>query len=355
MPRTTSSRAVWMDIIRGLAMLLVILGHSVEFPALYGYVLSHPLTSVGIPFRPFRMPALLVLSGLLLTKSLAKGLPRYYAGKIANIAWPFAVWLVLFFVLWGSPEILSLPLIWTDGSYLWFLVVVGICYLVGPLTRLIPPGLIVIGLLVMSQLVGDSFWIRQSYYGAFFFAGAWLATYSDSLVAIPRFVRWVCLGTAVTWSVYTTATHTHPHETVYGFALSCMGVLAAIVYFARARSTRAFGWLAWVGRHSIVFYVAHMPAILAVCLLVEPEEDVSTGVFVALSLLAGVLVPTVLALIRKPPVSWLFEMPLLVWAVDHLSARRSSRRGADVDAPASDKPGYPNVSSWRPVDARSEP
>ncbi len=73
------TRQTWMDLIRGMAVILVVLLHAAPGAAADpgaqgGWVLNNLL-------RSFRMSALLVLSGLLLQYSLSKG-------ENDNFVWP---------------------------------------------------------------------------------------------------------------------------------------------------------------------------------------------------------------------------------------------------------------------------
>lgn len=71
-----------MDAFRGAAILLVILQHSTGIPRTRGVSLKigiiESLTGV---LAPYRMPLLLLLSGLLLGPSLNKPLGTYFSGK----------------------------------------------------------------------------------------------------------------------------------------------------------------------------------------------------------------------------------------------------------------------------------
>jgi uncharacterized membrane protein YcfT len=85
-------RLGWLDSLRGLIILLVVVFHAeVVVGRQEGHWLGglHELNHV-LGF--VRMPALMVLSGILLSRSLAKGPTMHLRGKVAKIAWPYLVW-----------------------------------------------------------------------------------------------------------------------------------------------------------------------------------------------------------------------------------------------------------------------
>ncbi len=96
------ARLQWMDMLRGSAIVLVMLWHSSAVPVLYGARMPEAVRAVNMFFLPFRMPTLMFLSGLLLPASLRKPLPVYYAGKFAAIGWPYLVFVLLDRLLQGN-------------------------------------------------------------------------------------------------------------------------------------------------------------------------------------------------------------------------------------------------------------
>lgn len=98
----SKARLHWMDMLRGSAIVLVMIWHSSAIPVLYGASMPAPVRAVNMFFLPFRMPTLMFLSGLLLPASLRKPLPVYYAGKFAAIGWPYLIFVLLDRLLQGN-------------------------------------------------------------------------------------------------------------------------------------------------------------------------------------------------------------------------------------------------------------
>lgn len=121
-------RELWMDRLRGIAVLLVIAWHAFSIPTFFGVAMPATVLIANDALSTYRIPALLVLSGLLLRRSLAKPLPTYYLGKVRHIAWPFLVWSLIYWLANpGGVDGLSADY-WLGGSYLWYLLVIGFCY-----------------------------------------------------------------------------------------------------------------------------------------------------------------------------------------------------------------------------------
>lgn len=87
----SSSRMHWMDTYRGLAILLGVFFHAVgNFKSATGLSWISGFDHVSMFFDPYRMPFLLVLSGLLLQRALAKPLAHYLGGRCARSSGPFS-------------------------------------------------------------------------------------------------------------------------------------------------------------------------------------------------------------------------------------------------------------------------
>ena len=77
----------WMDGLRGLAIVAVVVLHA--------ELVAGPVPAVAAldaALAPYRMPLLVCLSGMLLQRSLAKGWRRHLRGKAEAVLWPYVVW-----------------------------------------------------------------------------------------------------------------------------------------------------------------------------------------------------------------------------------------------------------------------
>lgn len=243
--------------LRGASVLLVLLWHAFSIP----YEHMPPgIAWVMNVLSVYRIPLLLLLSGLLLAHSVRKPLGEYVTGKLRRIAWPLVVWsAVLLLVAWPDANPTS-PWFWLgDGAHLWFLGVLLACYAVCLLTRWVPPVAILAAWFVAMMLfdtriayVNNTLW-----FGLFFFAGASLHQILTWWVRMHWVAPMLFLIASMAWggyaaTVYAPLAHWRP------FLFSILGILAVVWFAYRAPRVR---WLEWVGVRSIVFYVAHVPII----------------------------------------------------------------------------------------------
>lgn len=297
-------RYLWMDRLRGVAVLLIIIMHAVTIPALHGATIVPAAELVSNFLQPYRIPALLLLSGMLLPKSVAKPMGQYYWGKLANIAWPYLVWCLIYLV--AAPETDGTSIwFWLGGSYLWYLVVILACYLIGPAIKVVSPLLIALGCIVVMLIADPSTnaFIRVLVNAPYFFVGAALMPVMPRILRAPGWLVAVASLGAVAWGVYSALLMGGvPRFHLAGGIMSVIGVLCLAWALNRIPSVT---WLEWVGRHSLEFYVAHFPAMLAAWHLgAKLLPDLAAY---AILLTAGVAVSALLAryLTRSP----LFRLP----------------------------------------------
>jgi peptidoglycan/LPS O-acetylase OafA/YrhL len=306
-----SARMVWMDGLRGIAIVLVLLWHATAIPVLRGVAMPEWIAAANDFFTPFRMPTLMFLSGLLLVRSLQKPLLEYYVGKLKFIAWPYALFALLHMLTFEQTAPIWHPYAWIATGYLWFLFYILVYYLIAPLLRWVPPIILPIVFFVAAYFVHEDRLHRMLYFAGFFFAGYVAARYRD------RFDRivgngWVALAGgigAIALGVWSSMNDIQYHSE-YAI-LSLGGILSAIYLMSKAGNARWTQPLQFVGRSSLVYYVTHFPlmnlAMVTLFALGIRESLVLAPVLFVFALGIG----TLLARYKKKPyVSWLFEAPI---------------------------------------------
>jgi surface polysaccharide O-acyltransferase-like enzyme len=306
-----TSRMVWMDSLRGIAIVLVLFWHAPAIPARFGLDMPVWVEVVNNAFLPFRMPTLMFLSGLLLVRSLEKPLPQYYLGKIQYILWPYLLWAALHNLTFEAVAPLWHPRAWIATGYLWFLFFILVYYLVAPLIRWIPPYLTPLLCFVGAFFVDNYLFDRMLYFGGFFFAGYLAARYRTTFDRIARngVVAAVSGAGAVLLGLWSTA-HDTQYRPEYAL-LSLGGIIAAVYVTSKAGDAAWTRPLQFVGRSSIVYYVSHFPimhvALIGLLAVGAAESAVVAPVLFLIALAVG----TVLALGKKSPwISWMFEAPI---------------------------------------------
>lgn len=326
------ARIGWLDSLRGVAILLVVVLHAGE--ALR--VAVGPTAGIdqfNLFLEPFRMPVLTFLSGILLPRSVAKAGPEYFAGKVSMVAWPYVLWSLIILTASGdlSPTGVA-QIFYLSPTYLWYLWFILIFYaLAFPLRRVPPLQLAGVGLGVCFMLPDGSRPETMAFLAAFFFFGAWCAQHARQIErTIERpWVLALALVSAVTVGVLNVAGRDvlYRPEFVWG-AVGALGVLCWL--FPRLPAGRATSALEFVGRYSIVFYVAHLGPIM-ITLALADAVGLAGGWFVLpVLLLAGVGVPLGLAWMystrKHVSVNLLFEVPALKRRPrDRVSRYRRSR------------------------------
>lgn len=302
------TRFHWMDALRGLAILLVILQHSTGVARVRGVELEIPFIELTTGLlAPYRMPLLLILSGLLLLPSLEKPLPAFMGGKVRKILWPYLFWGVVIACVTLSPDAALTVEYWRDGpSVLWFLTVLLIAYAFAPLSRWIPPILVSIGLIGLLLIVDPStnFYRRAIFWGAFFYFGAALHRVLPWLLA--RGVWFPALGGAIgiVVAIASAAGTLHvDHDAPLSAVLPLPGVLSLIWLASRLPRQRA---LEAVGRQSIVYYCVHAPVLILITQLWSDLATTSPLGFWLISLIAAIAIPALMARFTRA-FGWMFD------------------------------------------------
>lgn len=306
-----AGRQAWIDHARGMAAILVVLQHAGHYTAMYQEVPAW-FTDAMLAVAPFRMPVLMLLAGLFLERALRKGTGPYLTDKLRRLAWPFAVWTIISCLAAGTPErLLQLP-VWRGAGYLWFVVFLLAFFVLAVPLRRVPYLLVVSVALVISLLARDGSKHGEQLFVlmAYFFTGAFAGRHLQRCTALLRDRRalWLlpCAVAAAAASVLTGAVKFNPAW----FWLVLPGLAGLFALAMRVQSAAWSRAVGFVGRRSIVFYLANTPVykaslpLLAAAGLPQPAV-LSSALVLALCL------PLLLALAmeRSAAVALLFEFP----------------------------------------------
>lgn len=270
--RPSSRRHEWMDLLRGLSILLVVLFH-VSVTATEHFDIPAWSEWVNGAAAPLRMPTMMFLSGLLVSRSLAKGPRSYINGKIRMIAWPYLVWSVIMTVLMvgaagltgsGRTWAIILEAAYDPIGHLWFLYFIFCYYLIGLAARSVN-GWIPILLMVVLSAAGSATQMAPvlefGFLGAFFFGGVLLSSNKQATnpAAWPSWVKLLGGVALVAALGFGLAVENARFVTVM-IPVVALGILGAILV---ANTVAASAWLApirYVGRESLPYYLIHYPA-----------------------------------------------------------------------------------------------
>ncbi len=341
MAEAAAARDNSLDVARGVAMVLVVAGHSVR-----GLAAAHigERGTVG-PIDTFlylgRLPVFALAVGLLTPATVARLGPRTYLIRRATLLiYLFLVWTVIE----GTAEVLTTrwknkPVTWLDVlsiwrpiGHLWFmphLIVVTVLLLVAAPWRRstrtwlcsaavvavsmaawgTDPG--VIGLGGLGLLV---WYLFGAWVGADRFARFWRRFSTLALIVAGVVLVAVAIVMVVEWTP--TVPTTDSPRTVTSVAL---GVIAAVVEVAGtfalttawSRSPKLSAWIAYVGRESLPVYLAHIMVTAGVRIALVACGVTNMWVHLAVAVPLAVAFPLVLERVTRP-VPYLFVPPWVV-------------------------------------------
>lgn len=260
-PAMKADRQRWMDLLRGLAMFMVIVLHATLVIELFGKTAWPPFMAFSDLFAPFRMPLLVFLSGLLLDPSLKKGWGRYLEGKARRIAYPYLLWTLLYSqTIYDGPDDHTL---WIGASYLWYILFLLVYYCLALVTGKVPPLLIASGALVLSAFMpeGSKYYERFLDLMGMFFLGHAAIRFP---VLLERFTSrtWALAALPVAVGLSLLSLGGFDIRYKAELILPTLAGIAACIHFSRKLAGRPWTRpLEYMGEHSLIFYLIHYPLI----------------------------------------------------------------------------------------------
>ena len=311
------NRAVWIDGLRGTAILLVIVWHTMHYS---GASLRETwLWSASGQLGSLRMPLLFLLSGLFLSRALAKPGITFLYGKFANLAWPFFIWaLILIPLKFGYDGLFDVDR-WGTSTELWFMFYLLIYFGVAYFLKAFSFGLLAAASLIVTMTVApETLASKFGIYAIFFFSGAAIGPMLLRVRAGVTPARIFCLITLSALHIgiqllIPQGARTHLIVEPIPFLLTAVPLVAiATIVGCMFFGTQACAPLQWVGQHSVVFYLTHMPFLFLVKAITSPL-GVSDGWAAFFVLVASVAGGVFLVRLRKNPwVDALFLFPLQI-------------------------------------------
>ncbi len=329
-----SRRLDWVDIAKGLCIILVVLMH-----ATHGVDKALGTTSLIEPFiewaRPFRLPDFFLISGLFLAARIDRPWRAFLDGKVVHFAYFYVLWTHILLAMKapglineagirGFFELYVSTLVRPFGP-IWFLYLLAVYCIATKLLRRAPVPFVLISaalLHVKAPQTGafliDEFANRFVFFYAGYALSRYILTYADRLraVSMPLVMALILVWAALNSIAVTSGLASMPG---LDLAVSAVGIGAIIAFSVMLAQIDLGATLAYLGRNTIAIYVAFtifMSAVRVALLKLGPGLP---GEIVALAAtLAGIAGPLLAAyLVKGTPLGFLFERP--AWA--HLSHR----------------------------------
>lgn len=352
MADTTKTRHAWVDLAKGISIILVVMMHST-------YGVGEATGAVGFMHyilgfaTPFRMPEFFLVSGLFLSAVIARPWVHFADRRVVHYLYFYALWAIILIAFkhlvvdrdpLGAATLLA-SAIYEPYSILWFIYALAVFGLMAKLLHhLRAPHALVLVLAATASIAPVATPVSILNYTAeyfvYFYAGYALApaifTMARAIDARPA----LALAGLLVWAFANGALVFSPgHEVMPGLVVSgvdhipgahfVMALAGAVAICATAvllSRLVAVDWLRWVGAHSIVIYLSFvipMGVFRTVLLAVMP--DIDAGIASLMTLIVAVASPIVLYWIigRIGFGGFLFERP--AWA--HLPGAPGSRWG----------------------------
>lgn len=305
-------RTQWVDVARGLGIVLVVFGHAVAGVISAGLAAPDGLWSAAFYLvYTFHMPLFFFLAGLFVQARLKSDAGGFVQTAFTRVAWPYLLWSVIQLLVIASlgrtvntPADLSawrlVSLLWEPTSQFWFLQSLLILHL---LSRWLVPRigpLAVLGLLLLARGVVEwvelpSVLVATIRMGLFYGLGVWAGPVLLRMggryepvhvgrVATVAVTVWAVAAVVALWSG-----HTHSSLTAMPAALA--GGVALITVALLSRGGRAAAWGA-LGRASMSIFLLHVLFVAGTRIVLHKLLGIDdAGVIVLLACLVGVAGP----------------------------------------------------------------
>lgn len=332
------TRQPWVDIAKGLSIMLVVMMYATYNTG--KHTDSTGFMHYAIAFAtPFRMPEFFLISGLFLSRVIARPWTAFADRRVVHYVYFYALWAVIliglkFGVFMRDPRAmvseLALAVVQPYGV-LWFVYQLAVFGVVAKLLwRIRAPHWVVLtlsALLVLAPIQSPSYVVTQ--FCAYFFYFYLGYAFAPQILGLADWAQrnrpaaWAGLaGFAVinTLLVFLPQFELLPTRTIMGYAqfapvhlaLAVLGAIALCVLSALLAGFRAAWWVEWVGRHSLVIYLAFsIPMSLFRTVALSTGLITDTGVLGLAVFVAAMIGPVILYML----IEWtdrgrfLFERP----------------------------------------------
>ena len=268
-PLTRATRSNIVDIVKGIAITLVVYSHTAQGMTHRGWWVSPGASFSHTFIYSFHMPAFFFVAGLFVIGSIAKrGNERFAVEKLKTILYPYVLFAIIGVALEpliGRFKSETKPFHWNifllnlaDGEASWFLFVLFFCLMVALMTARVPAWLRFLGaaLVGMTPHFGPPVITDVLRELCFLAAGMWVGTHIyrvERMRTAPAALGFVVLAAFQTAMIYAFGTAA-PWQWTY-IVLGLTGT-AGLFLLAKLLDKHQIGnGIAWVGRGSLAVFL----------------------------------------------------------------------------------------------------
>lgn len=296
---TQIDREPWIDLVKAVAIMLVVLMHA------EGRLAAHGLTSAGwaavtTALGTLRMPTFFLVSGLFARKSLTLALPVFCTRKVWRFLWIYLLWSVGYVAMLALIGVVDHDGAFSDeakgwvtgsltaSSELWYMVALPVFFLGARAMRRMSVPVQLVGAASLSFLFGAGLmqfgmWgpDHMADYFVYFLIGCYFGKVIRSLTVRVRWPSAVICGVA--WvSLCITLSGTAGEN--LGNALLPLLAVPFTLMLAAVLARRAWtGPLVWLGRNTLPVYVMHFAPVSLIVLAVRRAQLIAPGSYLAMA------------------------------------------------------------------------
>lgn len=333
------TRIAWLDVARGIGIILVVAGHSERGLTAAGIAAGAGWRWFDLALYSFHMPLFMLLAGINIRHSRARGWWPFLRSKLRTVAYPYVLWSLIqgaVLVLLSSQtnsqtDWSALGRIgWQPIAPFWFLYALMVYVLLVAIMGLRASILIpvaIAGLIGSAYLDGDTLIHQLCYQVTFFVIGALGSQSITRWMPKPAWL-WLVILIGCWWGALwlMPAVGATPYLTPRALPAALLGIAVVLVASQMLAGVPATA-LAWLGQWSMTIYVMHILATAGTrILLMKVHVPASPVLYMLACTLAGILMPVVAHLILK-------RLDLLqVFGLAGLASRAVARRERNIGA-----------------------
>jgi fucose 4-O-acetylase-like acetyltransferase len=314
--RAALSRLGWVDVAKGVGIILVVAGHSLDGIISAGMTgATGVLAAAQYWIYTFHMPLFFLLAGLFIYRRVRDDTSRFLKTTATRILWPYLLWSLIqgLIVMMAAPYVNHPPqagdsilsmLLWDPGAQFWFLYALLLMHLA---SVLIVPALgprALFGVAVVFFCFGiivplPRVFSLACYFFPFYASGVWVGWSDLSVSKVPAALRrpWTWIGAGAAWMLCAGLAYAHGdgYWSVATYPAAVFGIIA-VLSIATAPAVATNRFLAFVGARSMSIFLLHVLFVASVRVALEWRGGItSAALLVPLLITAGIIGPLIVA------------------------------------------------------------